>query len=216
MAKVRVHNFSISADGYGAGPNQSLANPLGEGGERLHEWIFPTRTWARMLGEKGGDEGTDDDFMAEGDKGIGATIMGRNMFGPVRGLWEDDEWKGWWGDDPPYHHPVFVLTRYPRESFAMEGGTTFNFVTDGIETALEQALAAAGGRDVRIGGGAATIQQFLKAGLIDEMHVAIVPILLGAGERLFDNLEGGPDGYEISEFVPSASVAHLRLSRKNE
>jgi dihydrofolate reductase len=216
MAKVRVHNFAISADGYAAGPNQTFDNPLGEGGTRLHEWVFATRTGARMFGETGGEEGTDDDFFAEGDKGLGATIMGRNMFGPIRGLWEDEEWKGWWGDDPPYHHPVFVLTRYPRESFAMEGGTTFHFVTDGIESALEQALKAAGGRDVRIGGGAATIQQFLKARLIDEMHVAIVPILLGAGERLFDNLEGGPHGYEISEFVATSAVAHLRLSRKPE
>jgi len=213
MAKLRVHNFSISFDGYGAGPDQDLDNPLGVGAERLHEWIFKTRYGRRMIGEEGGDEGLDDQFLARGDAGIGATVMGRNMFGPIRGQWPDENWKGWWGDNPPYHHPVFVLTHEPRASIPMEGGTTFNFVTDGIESALSQAFAAAGGLDVRLGGGAATIQQYLKARLIDEMHIAVVPIFLGAGERLFDNLEGGPTGYECVELVSSQSVTHARFVR---
>ena len=211
MAKLRVHNIAMSVDGYMAGPNQSLDNPLGEGGESLHEWVFKTKTWAEMTGEQGGEQGIDDRFMARGDEGIGATIMGRNMFGPIRGLWEDNEWKGWWGDNPPYHHPVFVLTSYAREPIPMEGGTTFHFVTEGIEAALAEATEAADGKDVRIGGGASTIQQYLKVGLVDDLHVAIVPILLGSGERLFDNLEGGPDGYELVEFATSPSVAHVRF-----
>ena len=213
MAKLRVHNLTISIDGYGAGPNQDLENPLGVGAERLHEWIFKTRYGRRMIGEEGGDEGLDDQFLARGDAGIGATVMGRNMFGPIRGQWPDENWKGWWGDNPPYHHQVFVLTHEPRASIPMEGGTTFNFVTDGIESALSQAFAAAGGLDVRLGGGAATIQQYLKARLIDEMHIAVVPIFLGAGERLFDNLEGGPTGYECVELVSSQSVTHARFVR---
>ena len=202
----------MSVDGYMAGPNQSLDNPLGEGGESLHEWVFKTRTWTEMTGEEGGEQGIDDRFMARGNEGIGATIMGRNMFGPIRGLWDDDEWKGWWGDNPPYHHPVFVLTSYPREPIPMEGGTTFHFVTEGIVAALAQATEAAGGKDIRIGGGASTIQQYLKAGLVDDLHVAIVPILLGSGARLFDNLDGGPDGYKLVEFVSSPSVAHVRFA----
>ena len=213
MGKLRVHNMAISIDGYGAGPNQDLGNPLGVGAERLHEWVFKTRYGRRMIGEEGGDEGLDDQFLARGDVGIGATIMGRNMFGPVRGRWPDEEWKGWWGPDPPYHHPVFVLTHHPREPIPMEGGTTFNFVTDGIESALSQAFAAAGDLDVRLGGGSATIQQYLKAGLVDEMHVAIVPIFLGAGERLFDHLDGGPFGYECVELVSSPWVTHARFVR---
>ncbi len=180
MPKLRVHNFAISVDGYGAGPSQSLDNPLGVGGQRLHEWVFATRYGRRMIGEEGGEESIDERFMVAGDTGIGATIMGRNMFGPVRGPWPDEEWKGWWGDDPPYHHPVFVLTRHSRPSLVMQGGTTFNFVTDGIEAALSRAFEAAGGADVRLGGGVATIQQYLRARLIDELHLAIVPIFLGA------------------------------------
>ncbi len=215
MGKLRVHNMAISIDGYGAGPNQDLGNPLGVGAERLHEWVFKTRYGRRMIGEEGGDEGLDDQFLARGDVGIGATIMGRNMFGPVRGRWPDEEWKGWWGPDPPYHHPVFVLTHHPREPIPMEGGTTFNFVTDGIESALSQAFAAAGDLDVRLGGGSATIQQYLKAGLVDEMHVAIVPIFLGAGERLFDHLDGGPFGYECVELVSSPWVTHARFVRNS-
>lgn len=216
MPKVRVHNFSISLDGYGAGPDQSLDNPLGVGGTRLHEWVFKTRGGRRMLGEDGGDEGLDNTIWAEGDVGIGATIMGRNMFGPIRGPWGGDPWSGWWGDDPPYHHQVFVLTHHPRPSIPMQGGTTFHFVDDGIEVALEHALDAAEGNDVRIGGGASTIQQYLRAGLIDDLHVAIVPILLGGGERLFDHLDGGPYGYECVEFVSSPSVAHVHLARTTQ
>jgi dihydrofolate reductase len=166
-----------------------------------------------MLGEDGGDEGLDDKFVAEGFTGIGATIMGRNMFGPIRGPWSDEPWVGWWGDDPPFHHPVFVLTHHPRASITMQGGTTFHFVNDGIEPALQRAFEAANGSDVRLGGGVATIQQFLRAGLIDEMHLAIVPVLLGSGERLFDQLDSSA-GYECVEFVSSASVAHVRLARQ--
>jgi len=213
MGKLRVHNLSISIDGYGAGPNQSLENPLGVGGPGLHEWVFKTRTGRRMLGEEGGDEGLDDQFLERGDAGIGATVMGRNMFGPVRGRWPDEDWKGWWGPNPPYHHPVFVLTHHPREPIPMEGGTTFNFVTDGIESALSQAFAAAGDQDVRLGGGPSTVQQYLKAGLVDELHVAIVPIFLGAGERLFDHLDGGPFGYECVELVSSPWMTHARFVR---
>jgi dihydrofolate reductase len=213
MPKLRVHNFSMSLDGYGAGPEQSLDNPLGVGGSRLHEWAFATRTAREQFGMDGGEVGLDDDVVARGDAGIGATIMGRNMFGPVRGAWGGDEWTGWWGDNPPYHHPVFVLTHHPRPPVAMQGGTTFHFVDQGIGAALERALEAAGGKDVRLGGGVATIQQYLRAGLIDEMHVAIVPILLGGGERLFDNLDGGPAGYGCAEFAGSPTVAHAWLAR---
>jgi dihydrofolate reductase len=213
MAKVRVHNFSISVDGYGAGPEQSLDNPLGVGGNGLHTWAFKTRAGRQMLGQPGGEEGVDNDFWMRGDDGIGATIMGRNMFGPIRGPWGDDEWKGWWGDEPPYHHPVFVLTHHAHDPIPMEGGTTFSFVSDGIEAALERALEAADGSDVRIGGGVSTIQQYLRAGLIDEMHVPIVPVLLRDGERLFDNLDGALDRYECLDFVSSPGVAHARIAK---
>src|SRR4051812_7090802 len=195
MAKLRVHNFAISLDGYGAGSNQGLDEPLGVGGERLHEWIFETKGGRQMIGETGGEEGLDNDFFDRGFEGIGATIMGRNMFGPVRGPWGDDEWKGWWGENPVYHHPVFVLTHHPRPPIEMEGGTTFHFVDAGIESALEQAVAAARGADVRLGGGVSTIQQYLRAGLVDDLHVAIAPILLGTGERLFDDLDGVDEKY---------------------
>jgi dihydrofolate reductase len=213
MPKLRAHNISVSLDGYMAGPDQDINDPLGVGGERLHEWVFRTRYWHRMIGESGGDEGIDDEFLARGDEGIGATIMGRNMFGPVRGEWGDSDWSGWWGEEPPYHHPVFVLTNHPRASIPMKGGTTFHFVTGGIEGALAQAYEAAGGQDVRLGGGASTIQLYLRAGLLDELHLAIVPILLGSGERVFDHLDGGPVGYECVELVASPSVAHVRLAR---
>jgi len=213
MPKLRVHNFAISVDGYAAGPDQDLDNPLGVGGRRLHEWVFVTRAGRRMMGMEGGETGVDDDFIAAGIVGIGATVMGRNMFGPIRGAWPDDEWKGWWGDEPPYHHPVFVLTHYPRPPITMEGGTTFHFVVDGIESALEQAFAAAGGNDVRLGGGASAVQQYLRAGLIDDLHLVIVPTLLGGGERLFDHLGGGLEGYECVQFVSSPSVAHVRLAK---
>ncbi|MFY9615488.1 MAG: dihydrofolate reductase family protein [Candidatus Dormiibacterota bacterium] len=213
MPKLRVHNISMSLDGYGAGPSQTIDNPLGVGGSRLHEWVFETRSGHQMEGTEGGDTGVDDDFIARGDAGIGATIMGRNMFGPVRGDWGSEDWTGWWGADPPFHHPVFVLTHHPRPPITMQGGTTFNFVDTGIDAALGLAFEAAGGKDVRLGGGAATIQQYLQAGLVDEMHVAIVPVLLGSGERLFDHLDGGLDGYEIVEFVSSPAVAHVRFAR---
>jgi len=213
MPKLRVHNLAVSLDGYMAGPNQSLDNPLGEGGTQLHEWAVAVRSWRRAHGMDGGVEGLDDDWMARADVGIGATIMGRNMFGPIRGAWGDDAWTGWWGDDPPFHHPVFVLTHHPRSSITMQGGTTFHFVDTGIEAALERAFDAAGGDDVRLGGGAATIQQYLGAGLIDDLHLAIVPILLRGGERLFDHLDGGPDGYECAELVSSPSAVHARLVR---
>jgi dihydrofolate reductase len=215
MPKLRVHNLSISIDGFAAGPRQDVDNPLGVGGPRLHEWVFATHSGRQMLGEEGGDEGIDDRFIALGDAGIGATIMGRNMFGPIRGPWTDEKWTGWWGDNPPYHHQVFVLTHHPRASITMQGGTTFNFVTDGIEAARARAFEAADGLDVRLGGGAATVQQYLRAGLIDEMHLAIVPIFLGGGERLFDHLGGGPAGYECVELVSSPSVTHVRFVRNS-
>jgi dihydrofolate reductase len=211
VPKLRVHNFSISLDGYAAGPAQALDNPLGVGGEKLHEWVFATRSGRRMIGEEGGDDGPDDAFFQEGEVGIGATIMGRNMFGPVRGPWEDEKWTGWWGDNPPYHHEVFVLTHHLRPSVTMQGGTVFHFVDDSPEAVLARAFEAAGGQDVRLGGGVATIQQFLRAGLVDEMHVAVVPILLGAGERLLDG--DALAGYEITGYVPSQAAAHIRFGR---
>ena len=213
--KLVVRNFAISLDGYAAGPHQDVDNPIGRRGLELHEWVFATRTWQRMQGgQEIPDESVDDRFMTEGDAGIGATIMGRNMFGPIRGPWNDAQWSGWWGDNPPYHHPVFVLTHHPHESIPMQGGTTFHFVTDGIEAALELALKAANGADVRVGGGAATIQQYLKARLIDAMHLAIVPVLLGSGERLFDHLDGDYVGYRCVELVSSPAVAHIKLVRQ--
>lgn len=215
MTAVRVHSFSMSLDGYVAGPEQSIDDPLGKGGMRLHEWAFATRSFRSAHGMDGGEEGLDDDWLARGEVGIGATIMGRNMFGPIRGPWPDDDWKGWWGDDPPYHHPVFVLTHHHRESITMEGGTSFHFVTDGIRSALEKATEASDGRDVRIGGGAATVRQYLEAGLIDELHVPIVPIMLGAGEPLFAGL--GPavtSRYECVERVCSEAVVHVRIVRR--
>jgi dihydrofolate reductase len=214
MPKLRVHNFAISLDGYGAGSDQGLDNPLGVGGERLHEWMFQTRGGRQMIGQTGGQDGVDNDFFDRGFESIGATIMGRNMFGPIRGEWGDAEWKGWWGDDPVYHHPVFVLTHHPREPIEMQGGTTFHFVDAGIEAALEQAFDAAGGKDVRLGGGVSTVQQYLRAGLVDDLHVAIAPILLGKGERLFDNLGDIDALYESAEVVSSPRAAHIRLTRR--
>jgi dihydrofolate reductase len=215
MTKVRVHNFSISVDGYGAGPNQTLEVPLGVGGESLHEWMFATPSGRRMLGRDVGDatEGIDDEIWRRGDQNVGAWILGRNMFGPIRGDWPDEEWKGWWGDEPPYHCPVFVLTHHARRPLEMQGGTTFHFVTDGAEAALEQAKEAAAGADVRIGGGASTIRQYLEAGAIDELHIAISPVVLGAGERLFDVAPGTLDRYRQVSMVPSDAVAHVFISR---
>ena len=213
MPKLRVHNFSISVDGYAAGPNQSIDKPFGDLRDGLHGWMFATRFGRRMMGEEGGDEGVDNDYAVAGDANVGATIMGRNMFGPIRGPWADDEWTGWWGEEPPYRHPVFVLTHHARAPIPMKGGTTFNFVNDGIESALGQAFDAAQGQDVRIGGGVATIKQYLRARLIDELHVVIVPVLQGAGERLFDDLDNALDNYECVEFVGSPTATHVRLSR---
>jgi dihydrofolate reductase len=214
MAKLRVHNLSMSVDGFSAGPDQREDQPLGAGGEALHEWVFATRTWRARTGEGGGSTGVDDDFLIQGDAGVGATVMGRNMFGPVRGEWPDESWRGWWGEEPPYHHDVFVLTHHAREPIPMAGGTTFHFVTDGIESALDQAFSSAGGLDVRLGGGASTVQQYLRAGLVDELHVAIAPVVLGGGTRLFDDDGGLPVGYEVAELIAAPTVAHVRLTRR--
>lgn len=211
MGRVRVHNMSVSIDGFAAGVDQDVEHPLGVGGEQLHTWIFETRFGRSMIGGEGGTEGADNDLLIAGDTGIGATVMGRNMFGPVRGEWPDDRWRGWWGEEPPYHHPVFVLTHHPRAPLAMSGGTTFHFVTDGAEAALARAQDAAAGKDVRIGGGASAVRQFLQARLIDEMHVAIVPAILGRGESLFGGIDLTALGYEVAEHSASAGVLHVRL-----
>ncbi len=213
MPKLRVHAFTISIDGYGAGPNQDLANPLGVGGVALHEWAFATRTFHKMFGQAGGTAGADDEFAARGFANIGAWVIGRNMFGPIRGTWPDESWKGWWGDNPPYHTPVFVLTNHPRASFTMDGGTTFHFVTDGIHAALERAREAAQERDVRLGGGVATLRQYLRAGLIDEMHLAIAPVLLGSGEPLFAGIDLTKLGYNCTAHVPTVGAMHLVLTK---
>jgi len=213
MTKLRVHDFAVSLDGFGAGPDQSIDHPLGVGGERMHEWIFETRTGRAMIGEDGGETGVDDDFVGAGFDGLGATIMGRNMFGPVRDEWGDSDWTGWWGDDPPFHHPVFVLTHHPRPPIEMQGGTTFHFVTDGIEAAREQAFAAAGDADVRVGGGVSTLRQYLRAGLVDELHLAITPVLLGRGERLVEDVDGIDETYECVDVVRAPSrVVHVTLA----
>jgi dihydrofolate reductase len=200
MTELRVHNFSVSLDGFGAGAHQSEADPLGIGGELLHEWIF-----ADDASE------TDRRFRSYGTEDVGATIMGRNMFGPVRGPWGDEDWRGWWGADPPFHHDVFVLTHHARPPVPMAGGTTFHFVSEGIEAALRQATASAGGRHVRLGGGVSTVQQYARAGLLDEIHLVVVPVLLRAGERLMDG--SLPEGWRCTEFTASPSVAHVRLRR---
>ena len=214
MSKVRVHGFSISIDGYGAGQDQSLDNPLGVGGEDLHAWAWSTRTFQRMFGNEGGATGVDDDFAAWGMENIGAWILGRNMFGPIRGPWPDEAWKGWWGENPPYHVPVFVLTHHARPSIPIEGGTTFHFVTEGIEAALQKATAAAKGKDIRIGGGASVLRQYLQARLIDEMHVAISPVLLGAGESLFADLDLRALGYKCTRHAGTDKAAHVVITRQ--
>jgi dihydrofolate reductase len=213
MPKLRVNAFSISLDGYGAGPNQSLENPLGVGGQGVHRWFFPTRTFQKMQGKEGGSIGPDDDFAARGFENVGAWILGRNMFGPIRGPWPDESWKGWWGETPPYHTDVFVLTRHARNPIPMAGGTTFHFVTDGIHAALDRAFASAKGKDVRIGGGVATIQQYLRAGLIDELHLAISPVLLGSGENLFAGSDLLELGYTCTRHVPTENATHIILSK---
>lgn len=214
MPKLRVHSFAVSLDGYGAGPDQDLDNPLGVGGGALHEWVLATRTFQRMIGDDGGATGIDDDFVARGFDNIGAWIMGRNMFGPIRGPWPDENWVGWWGDNPPYHVPVFVLTNHSRTPITMNGGTTFHFVTDGVHAALRRAAEAANGQDIRLGGGVSTIQQYLRAGLVDEMHIAISPVFLGSGERLFEGIDAPKLGYRRTEHVPTTSVTHVVLTRR--
>jgi dihydrofolate reductase len=210
-----VSNFSISIDGYGAGPSQDLDNPLGVGGPEMFDWFFHTRTWQRTHGGEGGETGADDDFAAAGFTGVGAWIMGRNMFGPVRGPWPDDTWKGWWGDEPPYHTPVFVLTHHPREPLRMQGGTEFRFVTDGIHSALRQARDAAGGLDVRLGGGVSTIRQYLQARLIDELHLVLAPVLLGSGEHLLQGIDLRALGYECARHAAGhRAAAHVFLRRR--
>lgn len=222
MSRLRVHCFAVSLDGYGAGPEQSLDNPLGKGGVGLHEWFFPTRTFKRMhapelspeqLAGADGTTGIDDDFAALSFDNIGAWILGRNMFGPVRGPWPDASWRGWWGENPPYHVPVFVLTHHARPPLEMEGGTVFHFVTDGIEAALARARQAAGSRDVRVGGGVDTLRQYLKARLVDEMHIAVSPVLLGGGEALFADIDLPALGYTVSRHVPSEKATHVVISR---
>jgi len=213
MSKLRVNAFTLSLDGYGAGPDQDQKNPLGVGGEDLHKWMVGTRSFRKMIGKDGGTTDTDEAFTVRSFENVGAWILGRNMFGPIRGEWPDDSWKGWWGDNPPYHVPVFVLTHYKRAPIAMEGGTTFYFVTDGIHSALEQAKAAADGKDVRVGGGAATIRQYLEEKLIDEMHLAISPMLLGAGENLFAGLDMPKLGYLCSEQVATPLATHVIIKR---
>jgi dihydrofolate reductase len=215
MPKLRVHNFSISLDGYGAGPSQDQANPLGVGGEALHDWFVVTRTFQKMTGKEAGTTGVDDDFAARGFKNVGACILGRNMFGPVRGPWPDDSWKGWWGSNPPYHAPVFVLTSHPRASIPMEGGTTFHFVTDGIGAALRGANEAAKDQDIQLIGGVSTIRQYLGAGLIDEMHFAIAPILLGSGEHLLAGIDTPKLGYCCTEHVTTAGATHVVLKKNS-
>jgi dihydrofolate reductase len=214
MPKLRVQSFSVSLDGYGAGPDQDLKNPLGVGGMALHEWAFATRTFQEMFGRDGGTTGIDDDFAARGFHNVGAWILGRNMFGPVRGPWPDDAWKGWWGDTPPYHAPVFVLTHHARASITMSGGTTFHFVTDGIQAALARAADAANGQDIRLGGGVATIRQYLRAGLVDQMHLAISPVLLGRGEHLLAGIDLPNLGYQCAEHVPTPSAMHVVLTKR--
>ena len=216
MTRIRVENFSISIDGYGAGPDQTLETPLGVGGEELHGWVASARAWRESHGMDGGTTGIDNEFAARGIRNLGAWILGRNMFGPIRGPWPDANWKGWWGRNPPYHVPVFVLTHHAREPLEMEGGTIFRFVTGGIHDALDQAREAANGLDIRIGGGADTINQYLRAGLIDELHIAISPVLLGRGERLFDGVDMRALGYECVQFTASEKATHVVLARQGK
>jgi dihydrofolate reductase len=214
MGRVRVAAFSISIDGFGAGPKQDLQNPLGLRGTELHKWFFPTDTFKKMQGQGAGSTGINNDFAQQSFKNVGAWILGRNMFGPIRGAWADDAWKGWWGDTPPYHTPVFVLTHYPRPSLAMNGGTTFHFVTDGLESALAKAKEAAKGKDVRIGGGVSVIRQYLLAGEIDELHLVLSPVLLGEGENLFSGINLAHIGYVPAQITAGENATHI-LIKKN-
>ena len=213
MSRLRVKSFSLSLDGYGAGPNQSLESPLGLGGKTIMEWFFPTLTFNKMIGQPGGTTGIDNEFASRGFEGIGANIMGRNMFGPIRGSWKDEEWKGWWGPNPPYHTPVFVLTHHARKPIEMEGGTVFYFVTDGIESALRQAQKAAGGKDIRLNGGVSVIRQYLSKGLVDDMQFAISPKLLGSGENLFAGLDLVKLGYSVKEKVSGENASHITIEK---
>ena len=214
MPKLVVRSFAISLDGYSAAPGQSLEAPFGKDGLKLMNWVFVTQFFHKMTGQSGGVEGMDNDYLMKADDNVGASIMGRHMFGPPSGVEDKAAWKGWWGENPPYHHPVFVLTHQKQATLPMEGGTSFTFVSDGIESALKQAFAAAKGKDVRIAGGAATVSQYLKAGLIDELHLVQVPLLMGQGERIFEGLGGVEDLYECVEFPPSKAVSHLRIVKK--
>jgi dihydrofolate reductase len=213
MTKVRVAGFSISFDGFAAGPDQSLKDPLGKRGGELFQWFFGTKTYRTMHGEGGGSEGIDEDFARRSMDGFGAFILGRNMFGPIRGDWPDDEWKGWWGDNPPYHAPTFVLTHYPRDPVVMKGGTTFYFVTEGIGAAVDQARGVAGGHDVKIGGGVSTVRQYLQAGVIDELHFALSPVVLGRGEALFAGIDLPSLGFRVTDHVAGERATHIVLSR---
>jgi len=213
MSKVRVAGFSLSIDGFGAGVEQSLGDPLGKRGRELHQWLFGTRMFHAMTGQPGGTQDVDDAYAARSMDGFGAFILGRNMFGPVRGPWPDESWRGWWGEDPPYHAPTFVLTHYPRAPIAMQGGTTFHFVTQGIEAALERARAAAGDKDVKIGGGVDTVRQYLRAGLVDELHFAIAPVVLGRGEAMFAGLDLPAQGFRVTEHVATPLATHVVLAR---
>ena len=213
MGKVCVRCFGVSADGFGAGAQQSLENPMGEGGMALHQWFFPTRAFCEMVGKPGGDEGVDNDFAKRGFENVGAWILGRNMFGPVRGGWGDESWKGWWGDTPPYHVPVFVLTHHARQPLEMQGGTTFHFVTGGTDEALKRAREAAAGKDIRIGGGVSTIRQYLKGGLLDEMHLAQGPVVLGKGESLLGGLDLPALGYRVASHAMGERAMHVVIRR---
>jgi len=213
MSRLRVASFSISLDGFGAGPDQSLQDPLGVGGESVHAWVFPTNTFQRMHGTGVGAAGIDDDYAARGFENLGAWILGRNMFGPIRGPWPDEAWKGWWGDEPPYHVPVFVLTHHARPPLEMKGGTIFHFVTGGIQDALDRARKAAAGKDIRLGGGVATIREYLRAGLVDEMHLAVSPVLLGSGENLLAGIDLLALGFRVREQVASDKALHVVVSR---
>jgi dihydrofolate reductase len=214
MSRLKVQSFAISLDGFGAGPDQSLDHPLGVNGPDLMQWFFQTRTWLEMHGQPGGETGVDDRMAAKGFENIGAWILGRNMFGPVRGPWPDESWKGWWGEEPPYHVPAFVLTHHPRPPLPMKGGTTFHFVTGGIHEALARAKEAAAGRDVRVGGGVSTVRQYLEARLLDELHLVSRPVLLGSGESLFAGLDLRALGYECAESIPGERALHVIVRRK--
>ena len=213
MAKVRVAGFGVSVDGFAAGIEQSLDDPLGKLGPEIFQWFFPTQFFREMQGESGGETGADNDFARRSMEGFGAFILGRNMFGPIRGEWPNDQWRGWWGENPPYHAPTFVLTHYPRTSIEMEGGTTFHFVTDGVEAALKRARDAAGGKDIKIAGGVETVRQFVRAGHVDEMHLAMAPVALGRGEALFEGVDLRALGYHTIEHMATERATHIVLAR---